>query len=146
LDPARAFKDLGLDSVAAVELRSRLGAATGLRLPATLAFDHASPAALATHLTGLLRPDGGGSVGGADGDRPIAAELDRLEEALAVLTAEETERGRLAARLRSMAARLTEPAGAGTGERDAAEAVADRLESASADDIFDFIDKDLGMA
>ncbi|MBL1101983.1 type I polyketide synthase [Streptomyces coffeae] len=44
------FKELGFDSVTAVQLRDRLNTATGLQMPASLAYDHPTPAAVVRHL------------------------------------------------------------------------------------------------
>jgi acyl transferase domain-containing protein/acyl carrier protein len=52
---ARSFRDLGLDSLGAVELQRRLAETTGLSLPPTIVFDYSSPVALARHLYTMSR-------------------------------------------------------------------------------------------
>ncbi|WP_455678808.1 SDR family NAD(P)-dependent oxidoreductase [Streptomyces atroolivaceus] len=76
VEPALEFNRLGFDSLTAIELRNALDSATGLRLPATLIFDHPTPAELASHLLDALSGTRAATftpTAGRDGDDdPIA--------------------------------------------------------------------------
>ncbi|MEU8927542.1 beta-ketoacyl synthase N-terminal-like domain-containing protein [Kitasatospora sp. NPDC048545] len=101
LDTGQAFKDLGVNSVNALELRERIAAATGTVLPATLVFDHPTPEAVARAVDAHL---------GRGAERPAtAAELvDRLAELLATGPALDAA---TATRLRDLARRCAPPSG-----------------------------------
>ncbi|MEU8784990.1 type I polyketide synthase [Streptomyces sp. NPDC048637] len=139
IDPKRAFSELGFDSLMAVELRNRLGLATGTQLPATLLFDHPTAVALAGHLRRRV------AAGDAAGGLPALAELDRLEGVLGEVPQDDPQRARIASRLQMLLAKWNERQDTEAEAEDDA-GVSDRISSATADEIFDFIDNDLGMS
>ncbi|MEW2065348.1 type I polyketide synthase, partial [Streptomyces sp. NPDC007002] len=138
VEPGRGLLEVGFDSLTAVELRNRLRAATGHPLPATLLFDHPTPAAVAAHLATELVPDA------APGPAPGLTELDRLEGALDGGVDDPAARERLAGRLRELLGRLDPAATAGDGT--AAGSLQDRMDGASDDELFDLIDNELGLS
>ncbi|MEU8781764.1 SDR family NAD(P)-dependent oxidoreductase [Streptomyces sp. NPDC048637] len=144
IDAERAFRDLGFDSLTAIELRNRLTAATGVTLPSTVVFEHPTSSALAAHLLRAL----------GVGQDSVLTELDRLDASLSGLLERlgedpdgtDEDDDAIAAQLAALTAKWQRlqrhAAGIGTGT---GQGVSERLAAADDDEVFDLLGKEFGI-
>ncbi|MEU4407092.1 SDR family NAD(P)-dependent oxidoreductase [Streptosporangium sp. NPDC023963] len=138
VDPRRPFMELGFDSLTAVELRNRLSAAVGVRLPATVVFDHPTPAALTAFLLDAIAPDSAAPLAS-----PVLAELDTLEDVLFSVGQDDGGRDTITVRLQTILSRWMESS---DSSGIAVTAPDTAIEEASTEELLAFIDNQLGRA
>ena len=141
LDPEGGFLDSGFNSLTAVELRNRIGALAGVRLPATLMFDHPTPQRLAAHLLERIAP----------ADPPVASpvldQLDALEAQLTGSAVDAALQDRLRSRLHGLLARLDGvPAPTATADTAGTPAAGASADEVSDDELRAFLEGDLDEA
>jgi hypothetical protein len=128
------FKEMGFDSLAAVELRNRLADLVQEPLPSTVVFDHPNATALAAYINGTWADD-------ETSPKPFESTVDRLQVELSSAPVEESDRRAIATRLRGVIAELE----AG-GRPEQTASGRDRFEDASDDELLEYLDEQVGQA
>jgi short-subunit dehydrogenase len=135
IEPDGAFRDIGFDSLAAVRLRNRLSALSGIALPVTLVYDHPSPRAVAGYLAARLAPARSAAPG-----TDLLDTIGLLEEAVSRDGLDPDARRHAAKRLGALAARLS----SGAPDEGGSSLRTDLAEADGDDDLLALVGRALG--